>query len=128
MNIPVTIKQCIRVSKSLYIWQKNCTNKTKKKHFWNKININYMLFLHIGEGFCLQPFPPNDSVSSLFVYFSGSVGIALWWTPKGKFLEFMSTDCCKMHFSWNFKVSLGVLKNWIKWKIFQGFSKNIKIK
>ena len=32
-----------------------------------------MLFLHIGEGFCLQPFPPNDSVSSLFVYFSGSV-------------------------------------------------------
>ena len=70
-----------------------------------------MLFLHIGEGFCLQPFPPNDSVSSLFVYFSGSVGIALWWTPKGKFLEFMSTYCCKMHFSWNFKVLLGVLKN-----------------
>ena len=61
-----------------------------------------MLFLHIGEGFCLQPFPPNDSVSSLFVYFSGSVGIALWWTPKGKFLEI---------FSWNFKVLLGVLKS-----------------
>ena len=61
-----------------------------------------MLFLHIGEGFCLQPFPPNDSVSSLFVYFSGSVGIALWWTPKEKFLKI---------FSWNFKVLLGVLKS-----------------
>ena len=67
-----------------------------------------MLFLHIGEGFCLQPFPPNDSVSSLFVYFSGSVGIALWWTPKGKFLEFMSTDAVKcifpgiLKFYWEF--------------------------
>ena len=27
-------------------------------------------------------------------------GVAPWWTPKDKFLEFRSTDHCKMHFPW----------------------------
>ena len=36
--------------------------------------------------------------------------VASSWTPKGKCLEFRSADYCKMHFSWNFRVLLGVLK------------------
>ena len=56
-----------------------------------------------------------------------------WWAPKGKYLKFGSPDCCKIHFwhsfwlqkrnlhivcsssdfSWNFRVSWGVLWDWV---------------
>ena len=73
----------------------------------------FLLIYLLSKYFCLQSFPPKDSVSLLFAQFIDSVG----WSDGGhqmeNVLEFglqIIVKCIFLDFSWNLRVLLGVLK------------------
>ena len=47
--------------------------------------------------FSISVFPKRFSFFTVCL-FQWLCMVASWWTAKGKFLEFRSADCCKMHF------------------------------